>query len=139
MILKPKNKFFLIIMSIFFLPLLLQLLNKLDLEVLEFFVFSLLAMLEWFLTWHFKHARIPVHTYFQRNHYFLCCLITMLCLPGYLRQIIVRNLGNNWYSSYWIILDCTEVRDRSTYYQNIAWPDIRKRVCIFTPILRKKI
>ena len=30
-----------------------------------------LAILEWFLTWCFKHARIPVRAYFQRNCWWL--------------------------------------------------------------------
>ena len=32
-----------------------QFMEKSNLEVLEFWVFSELAILEWFLTWRFKH------------------------------------------------------------------------------------
>ena len=35
----------------------LQIMDKLNLEVLDFGVFSELAILEWFLTWCFKHFR----------------------------------------------------------------------------------
>ena len=40
-------------------------LDKLDLEVLEFWLFTVLSILEWFSTWLFKYARIPVCMYFQ--------------------------------------------------------------------------
>ena len=40
-------------------------LEKSDSEVLEFSLFIELSILEWFLTWFFKHARIPVCTYFK--------------------------------------------------------------------------
>ena len=49
----------------------LQLLNKSDLEVLEFRNFSELAILDWYLTRHIKHARILVLTNFQWNIYCL--------------------------------------------------------------------
>ena len=35
-------------------------LDKLDLEVLDFWLFTLLSILEWFFTWFFRHARITV-------------------------------------------------------------------------------
>ena len=44
-----------------------QALEKLDLEVLDFWLFTELSILEWFSTWFFKHARIPVRTYFQSS------------------------------------------------------------------------
>ena len=46
----------------------LKVFDKLELEVLDFRLFTQLAILEWFSTWNFKHARIPVRTYFQSNH-----------------------------------------------------------------------
>ena len=49
-------------MSVMFFLFSLQVLNKLDLEVLGFCVFSKLTILEWFLTCHFKYPIIPVHT-----------------------------------------------------------------------------
>ena len=40
-------------------------LDKLDLEILDLWLFIELSILEWFLTWFFKYALIPVHMYFQ--------------------------------------------------------------------------
>ena len=57
-----------------FPPILPPSIKKLDLEVLYFGLFSELSILEWFSTWCFKHARIPIHLYFQRNIYPLYCL-----------------------------------------------------------------
>ena len=37
-----------------------QALGKIDLEVLDFWLFTELSTLEWFLTWYFKRATIPV-------------------------------------------------------------------------------
>ena len=42
----------------------LQVFEKLDLEVLEFWLISELAILEWFLTWNFKHVIILVFAYY---------------------------------------------------------------------------
>ena len=42
-----------------------QALEKLDMEVLDFWLFKNLPILEWFSTWFLKHAIIPVHTYFH--------------------------------------------------------------------------
>ena len=42
-----------------------QALEKLDLEVLDFWLFTELSILEWFLNWFFKHARIPVRMYYH--------------------------------------------------------------------------
>ena len=39
--------------------------EKLDMEVSDFWLFIELSILEWFLTWFFKHAKIPIRTYFQ--------------------------------------------------------------------------
>ena len=47
----------------------LQVIEKLDLEVLDFWIFSELSILEWFLTWYFKHVIIHVRVYCQRNIY----------------------------------------------------------------------
>ena len=40
-------------------------LDKLDLDILDFWLFTGLSILERFLTWFFKYALIPVRTYFQ--------------------------------------------------------------------------
>ena len=42
-----------------------QALEKIDLEILDFWLFTELSILEWFLTWFFKYALIPVRIYFQ--------------------------------------------------------------------------
>ena len=42
-----------------------QSLDKLDLEILDFWLFTKLSIFEWFSTWFFKYASIPVRTYFQ--------------------------------------------------------------------------
>ena len=40
-------------------------LEKLDLDILNFWLFTELSILEWFLTWFFEYSLIPVRTYFQ--------------------------------------------------------------------------
>ena len=40
-------------------------LEKLDLENLDFWLFTEMSILDWFLTWFFKYALITVRTYFQ--------------------------------------------------------------------------
>ena len=40
-------------------------LDKLDLEILDFWLFIDLSVLEWFSTLFFKYALITVRTYFQ--------------------------------------------------------------------------
>ena len=40
-------------------------LEKLVLEILDFWLFTELPILEWFLTRFFKYALIPVRTYFK--------------------------------------------------------------------------
>ena len=42
-----------------------QALEKLDLEILDPCLLTELSILECFLTWFFKYALTPVHTYFQ--------------------------------------------------------------------------
>ena len=42
-----------------------QALDKLDLDILDFWLFTELSILGWFLTWFFKYALISVRTYFQ--------------------------------------------------------------------------
>ena len=42
-----------------------QALEKLDLDILDFWLFTELYILEWFLTCFFKYALIPVRTYFK--------------------------------------------------------------------------
>ena len=56
-------------MSCMFTIFSLQVLNKSDLEVLEFLMFSELSILEWHLTLNIKHARTPVLRNFQWNLY----------------------------------------------------------------------
>ena len=58
-------------MSIIFPPFSLQVLYILDLDILDFWMFTELAILDWFSTWGFKHANILVHIYFHRNHRWL--------------------------------------------------------------------
>ena len=41
---------------------------------------SYFVVLELFLTWCFKHARIPVGTHSQNNIYCLCCIILFLLM-----------------------------------------------------------
>ena len=45
----------------------LQVLDKLDLEVLDFCILSDVAILDLYLTWNIKHARIPVHNFLNGN------------------------------------------------------------------------
>ena len=45
----------------------LQVFEKSDLEVLDFWKCSELVILDWFSTWRIKHARIPVRTNFHWN------------------------------------------------------------------------
>ena len=40
-------------------------LQKLDLEILDFWLLTEFPILGWFSTWFFKYALIPVRTYFQ--------------------------------------------------------------------------
>ena len=40
-------------------------LDKLDLEILDFWLFTELPILEWISTWFFKYSLILVRTYFQ--------------------------------------------------------------------------
>ena len=42
-----------------------QTIEKLDMEVLNFWLFTELSILEWFSTWVLKNARNPVRKYFQ--------------------------------------------------------------------------
>ena len=42
-------------------------LKKLDLGILDFWLFIELPILEWFSTWFFKYALITVRTYFQTH------------------------------------------------------------------------
>ena len=83
-------------MSIMFLIFSLEVLNKLDLKVLGFFMNSFLAILECFFTRNFKHSIIPVHTYFQSDIHRLYRLIIMLYLLGDVSQIRVLHFGKNW-------------------------------------------
>ena len=48
-------------LSLFFF----QALDKLDSEILDFWLFTELPILEWISTWDFKYALIPICTYFQ--------------------------------------------------------------------------
>ena len=58
-----------------------QVLEKLDLEVLDFGLFSSFAILEWFRNFHFKHAIIPVCVYFERNIWGAARIITYWTPP----------------------------------------------------------
>ena len=49
----------------------IQVLEILDLEVLEFWLFTELAIWEWISTWNFKHARVPECAHFKRNNWWL--------------------------------------------------------------------
>ena len=49
----------------------IQVLEILDLEVLDFWLFTELAIWERFSTWNFKHARFCVCTHLQRNNWWL--------------------------------------------------------------------
>ena len=42
-----------------------QALDKSDSEILVFWLFIECSILEWFLTWFFKYALIPIRAYFQ--------------------------------------------------------------------------
>ena len=42
-----------------------QALDKLDLGILDFWLFTELSILEWFSTWFLKYALIPVCAYFH--------------------------------------------------------------------------
>ena len=42
-----------------------QALEKLDMEILDFLLSTEFSILEWFSTWFFKHAKIPVRAYIQ--------------------------------------------------------------------------
>ena len=42
-----------------------QALEKKDLEILDFCLFTELPILEWFLNWFFKYVLITIRTYFQ--------------------------------------------------------------------------
>ena len=42
-----------------------QALEKLDLEIMDFWLFIELSILEWFPTWFFKYVLIPIRNYFQ--------------------------------------------------------------------------
>ena len=42
----------------------LQDLDRLDMEVLESWIFLEFSILGWYLTWSIKHAKIPVRVYF---------------------------------------------------------------------------
>ena len=46
----------------------LQVLDIFDLDILYFWIFTELAILEWFFTWSFKHARIPLRKNLTQNN-----------------------------------------------------------------------
>ena len=60
-----KNKLVWLIMSSMLSLLSFQTLEKLDLEILDFWFLIELSILEWFFTWLFKYVLIPVRVYFQ--------------------------------------------------------------------------
>ena len=65
MILNCKNKLVWLIISSIFSFFSLHVFEILDLEVLDFWIFTELSILEWFSTLRFKHAIISVLTYFK--------------------------------------------------------------------------
>ena len=73
-----KNDLICLMMSCIVCLFPLQVIEKLDPEVLEFWIFSELAILGWYLTWCIKHARIPVCTYFYWVIHILCNIIIFL-------------------------------------------------------------
>ena len=62
-----------------------EVIGTLDLKFLDLLVFLELAILEWFFTWHFKHARINVCMYFWRYLYCLYLTIILYIILEYLR------------------------------------------------------
>ena len=52
-----------VFMSCMFCLFFFQVLDKLDLEVLDSWIFSELAILYQYLTWRIKQERIPLYTY----------------------------------------------------------------------------
>ena len=60
-----KNRLVCILMSSMLSIFSFQASDKLDSEVLKFWLYKELPILEWISTWFFKHTRIPVHMYFQ--------------------------------------------------------------------------
>ena len=60
-----RNKLVWLIISSMLSLLSFQTLEKLDLEMLDFWFFTELSILEWFFTWLFKYILITVRVYFQ--------------------------------------------------------------------------
>ena len=72
--LNSDNNLVWIIISIVFSLFYLQVLEILDLQVLDFWLFIEFSILGWFSTWCFKHSRIPVSMNFRRNNSCRCVI-----------------------------------------------------------------
>ena len=55
-----------------FYPFSVEVLDISDLEVLDFWLFSYLVILDWFSTWHIKYTRIPMNVYFKKDNFCMC-------------------------------------------------------------------
>ena len=70
-----NDRICLIILHVFHFS--LQVLDKLDFWVLEFWLFSELAHLDWYLTWRIKYKIIPVCTDFHWNRFNICTQVVI--------------------------------------------------------------
>ena len=76
----------------------LQVLEISELEVLEFWVFSVLGILEWFLLGVSKMLEIPVHKCFKRNQWWLNLVtyihkcIALYCIFGFHMKPIFKKI-----------------------------------------------
>ena len=81
----------------------LQLLKKPDLEIWEYCKLLKLAILEWYLTWSIKYARIPLLKHFQCHIYRLMLFqltITYLACIQYRNPYVEQNIRLNSHNSY---------------------------------------
>ena len=72
--------------SCMFLISYLQVLEKSDSKVLNFWMFVELFILDWYSTQRIKHVIITVNTYFHWNFFSLCCLLIqaqLVCAINY--------------------------------------------------------
>ena len=63
-----NNELVWLIMFIMFSRFYIQVLDILEMKVLDSWLFTDLAILEWISTWHFKHARVCVCAHFKRKN-----------------------------------------------------------------------
>ena len=81
----------------------IQLLKKPDFEIWEYCKRSKLAILEWYLTWSIKYARISLLTHFQCNIYCLMLFqltITYLACIQYRNPYVAQNIRLKSHNSY---------------------------------------